>query len=352
MKLSPRERFLRACRSEEVDFTPVWFMRQAGRYLDGYKKVRAKYSVLEIAKTPAACEEVTLMPIKELGVDAAVIFADIMLPLEGMGVNFRIEENIGPIISNPIRDQADAENLRDFDPERDVPYVFEAIKRIRRKLDETGHALVGFSGAPFTIASYLIEGEPSRDFTKTKKLMFERKEVWGLLMSKLTDMISKYLSSQIKSGVDAIQLFDSWVGALSPSDYEEFVSPYIHKIFSQIASDHPNIPKIHFGTNTFHLLKSLGKENSGRGDVMSIDWRTPIKSAREILGNGIAIQGNLEPAVLLSNDKEVFIAKRTQMVLDDNGGQRGHIFNLGHGILRDTPVENAKFVVNYVHKNS
>ncbi len=325
-------------------------MRQAGRYLSGYRDVRAKYSVLEIAKTPSACEQVTLMPVKELGVDAAVMFADIMLPLEGMGVNFRIEESIGPIISNPITDLSDVEKLREFDSQRDVPYVLEAIKRVRAKLDQTGQALVGFSGAPFTIASYLIEGQPSRDFTKTKKLMFGKQEVWKLLMSKLSDMISKYLSAQIESGVDAIQLFDSWVGALAKSDYEEYVAPFVKSIFDLIASDYPNTPKIHFGTNTFHLLKSM-KEKAG-GDVFSIDWRIPISSAREIFGNGAAIQGNLEPAVLLSSDREGFIAGRTQQVLNDNAGSMGHIFNLGHGVLRDTPPENAKFVVDYVHKNS
>jgi uroporphyrinogen decarboxylase len=348
--LKPKERFLAACRSEEVDFTPVWFMRQAGRYLPGYKQVRAKYSVLEIAKTPSACEQVTLMPIEELGVDAAVMFADIMLPLEGMGVDFNIEENVGPIISNPIAKMDDVEKLAEFDPKIDVPYVLEAIKRLRAKLDETGHALVGFSGAPFTIASYLIEGQPSRDFTRTKKLMFDQPSVWKLLMEKLTDMISKYLSAQIESGVDAVQLFDSWVGTLASNDYDELVAPFVKRIFNYVTSEHPGTPKIHFGTNTLHLLKSM-KENAG-GDVFSVDWRTPINSAREILGNEIAIQGNLEPAVLLSEDRESFIAKRTQQVLDDNAGRKGHIFNLGHGILKETPVENAKFVVDYVHKNS
>jgi uroporphyrinogen decarboxylase len=325
-------------------------MRQAGRYLPSYREVRTKYSILEIAKTPSLSEEVTILPVRELGVDAAVIFADIMLPLEGMGVNFRIEENVGPIIANPINESSDVERLRDSDPQKDVPFVFEAIRRVRKKLDETHHALVGFSGAPFTIASYLIEGQPSRDFSKTKKIMFDNRDVWNLLMSKLTDMVSKYLSLQIKCGVDVIQLFDSWVGTLSTSDYVEFVAPHVRKIFDSIALDHPDTPRIHFGTNTHHLLKSMD-EKAG-GDVFSIDWRTSIENAREILGKRKAIQGNLEPAVLLSRDREGFIARRTQMVLDDNGVSPGHIFNLGHGILRDTPPENAKFVVDYVHKNS
>lgn len=325
-------------------------MRQAGRYLPGYKAIRAKYSVLEIAKTPSACEEVTLMPVRELGVDAAVMFADIMLPLEGMGVSFGIEENVGPIISNPISQFSDAERLREFDPKRDVPYVVEAMERVRTKLDETANALVGFSGAPFTIASYLIEGHPSRDFQRTKRLMFNDRDTWNHLMSKLSRMVASYLSAQISSGADAVQLFDSWVGALSSDDYNEFVAPYVKAIFEQIASDHPDTPKIHFATGSQHLLSSM-KEKAG-GDVFSIDWRVPISSAREILGGGVGIQGNLEPAVLLSKDKEGFISARTKKVIEDNGERPGHIFNLGHGILRDTPPENARFVVDYVHNNS
>ncbi len=325
-------------------------MRQAGRYLAGYKEVRTRYSVLEIAKTSSACTEVTLMPIKELGVDAAVMFADIMLPLEGMGVNFRIEENLGPVISNSIATLQDVERLRSFAATRDVPYILEAIRNIKSKLAETDHPLVGFSGAPFTIASYLIEGQPSRDFTKTKKLMFNEREAWNLLMSKLSEMISEYLVAQINSGVDAVQLFDSWVGTLSANDYEEFVAPFVKRIFNRLQKEHTNTPKIHFGTNTYHLLRSM-KESAG-GDVFSIDWRTPISKARDILGAKVAIQGNLEPAVLLSSDREGYIAKRTQQVLDDNDRSRGHIFNLGHGILRETPPENAKFVVDYVHRNS
>lgn len=290
------------------------------------------------------------MPVKELGVDAAVMFADIMLPLEGMGVNFRIEENLGPVISESISSLQDVERLRKFDAQRDVPYVLESIRKIKSRLADTDQALVGFSGAPFTIASYLIEGQPSRDFTKTKKLMFNDREAWQLLMSKLSEMIPDYLDAQINAGVDAVQLFDSWVGTLSVNDYDEFVAPFVKKIFTSIGKDHANTPKIHFGTNTYHLLRSM-KEKAG-GDVFSIDWRTPISKARDMLGTNVAIQGNLEPAVLLSSDREGFIAQRTQQVLDDNGGSEGHIFNLGHGILRETPPQNAKFVVDYVHNNS
>ena len=321
-------------------------MRQAGRYLPGYREIRKEYTIIEAVKAPEICEQITLMPVRELGVDAAVMFADIMIPLEGMGLDFRIEENVGPIIPNPIRSIADIEKLRDFDAKRDVPFMLEAIRRVRIKLDETGHALVGFSGAPFTIASYLIEGQPSRDFTNTKKLMFNYPEAWALLMSKITDMISKYLSAQIQAGVDAIQLFDSWIGALSAFDYQEFVAPYVGRIFKHVGGTHPDTPKIHFGTNTGHLLRLMKEKRCG--DVFSVDWRISIREARSILGDNTAIQGNMEPAVLLASDREI-IRKRIQQVLDDNGGARGHIFNLGHGILRDTPVENVKFVVDYVH---
>jgi uroporphyrinogen decarboxylase len=325
-------------------------MRQAGRYLEGYKEVRQKYSVLEICKKPEICELVTLMPVKELGVDAAVMFADIMLPLEGMGIKFRIEENVGPIIENPIRTVGDAERLVDFDAQRDVPYVLEAIRRVKSKLAGSDHALIGFSGAPFTIASYIVEGQPTRDFTKTKKMMYDDPPAWELLMGKLGAMISDYLCAQIKEGVEAIQLFDSWVGALSAADYETYVARHSKAILERVKGDHPSTPRIHFGTNTLHLLSTM-KEKAG-GDIFSIDWRIPIRTAREILGSSIGIQGNLDPAVLLSETRNGFIAERTQKVLDDNGGSSGHIFNLGHGILQQTPVENAKHVVKYVHEKS
>ncbi len=287
------------------------------------------------------------MPVRELGVDAAVMFADIMLPLEGIGIKFLIEENIGPIINNSISTREDAEKLTPFDARRDVPFVLESIAEVNSSLARKT-ALVGFSGAPFTIASYLIEGQPSRDFTKTKKLMFNERDTWEILMTKLTDTISDYLSAQIVAGVDVIQLFDSWVGSLTKEDYEEFVLPYVAGIFKRLKSDHPDIPTIHFATNSLHLLEPMKRAG---GDIFSIDWRTPISRARKILGN-VGIQGNLEPAVLLSKDQKGFITRRTQMVLDDNAGKTGHIFNLGHGILRETPVDNAKFVVNYVHGHS
>jgi uroporphyrinogen decarboxylase len=327
--------------------TPVWFMRQAGRYLPRYREIRKKYSVIDVCKTPSLCEQVTLMPVEELGVDAAIMFADIMLPLEGMGVNFKIEENIGPVISAPISGREGVEKLEKFDATKHVPYVLEAITRVRSKLDKTDHALIGFSGAPFTIASYLIEGRPSRDFVKTKKLMFEDPESWKLLMSILSEMVSDYLLAQIRAGVDAVQLFDSWVGALSASDYEKYVAPFVKRIFDKLKDEFPGVPKIHFATNTHHMLRIM-KEKAG-GDVFGIDWRTPIRFAREVLGDNTAIQGNLDPAVLLPRDNNGFLAKKVQEVLDENGESPGYIFNLGHGMLADTPPENVKFVVEYVH---
>lgn len=344
--MNQKQRFLAACRGEPVDYTPVWFMRQAGRYLSGYREMRGAHSILEIAKTPTLCEDVTIMPVKELNVDAAVIFADIMLPLEGIGVGFKIEENIGPIISSPIKAIEDVEKLGSFDPAKHVDYVLQAISGVKSRIPSVG--LVGFAGAPFTIASYMIEGQPSRDFTKTKKMMFNDPDSFRALMSKLSEMISEYLCAQIKAGADAVQLFDSWIGTLSLEDYKTFVAPFVEEILSRVKKEHPETPRIHFGTNTSHLLGAL----KGHGDVFSIDWRISLSGARKILGDHIPIQGNLEPAVLLSEDKQGFIAKRTQEVLDDNKGFSGHIFNLGHGILKDTPPENAKFVAKYVHEHS
>lgn len=340
---------LAACRREEVDRTPVWFMRQAGRYLPGYRNIRATHSVIDICKNPAICEAVTVMPVKELGVDAAIIFADIMFPLEGMGINFTIEENTGPVISNPVRTQEDIQLLKPFDAENQMAYLLQSIKRVKEHLEESKNALVGFSGAPFTLASYIVDGQASRDFTSTKRLMFSNKDAWHSLMSKLSEMVFQYLSAQIRAGADVVQLFDSWVGTLSTRDYSEYVAPYSEKILRELKRDFPDVPTIHFGTNTFHLLEEMS--HSAQSDVFSIDWRAPISEARKILGD-VSIQGNLEPTVLLSNDLDGFVGKRVQRVIDDNQGERGHIFNLGHGIHRDTPVENAKYVVNYVHENT
>lgn len=339
---------LAACRQEPVDQTPVWFMRQAGRYLSGYKEIRASHSIIEICKTPSICETVTVMPVKELGVDAAVMFSDIMLPLEGIGIKFEIEENIGPVIQNPLRSSEDVRSLGTFNPSQQMPFFSESIRRVKEHLQPTKQAVIGFSGAPFTLASYIVEGRPSRDFTQVKKLMYSDKVAWDALMSKLADIVFDYLAFQIGAGVDIVQIFDSWVGALSAYDYAEFVAPYTGSILDRLRSDFPDTPTIHFGTNTAHLLGEIYRIASS--NVFSLDWRISISEARKILGKS-GVQGNLDPVVLLCADRD-FISKRVQRVIDDNQGEKGHIFNLGHGILKDTPVENARYVVNYVHENT
>ena len=349
--MTPRERFLAACNRESVDATPVWFMRQAGRYLREYKEIKGNRPVLEICKIPEICEKITILPLTELDVDAAVMFADIMLPLEGMGVQLHIEEDVGPIIHNKIERLSDAEVLKEFLAKEHIPYVLETIKRVKERLKESKKALIGFSGAPFTLASYMIEGRPSRDFVSTKKMMYGDKETWKLLMTKLSTMVSDYLASQIESGVDSVQLFDSWVGTLSARDYLEYVAPYTNVIFKRLRSEYGSTPTIHFGTGTSHLLRTM-KDKVG-GDVFSVDWRIPLRQALQILGRDNAIQGNLEPSVLTVDPRmRDFIASRVSEILEEGRDAEGHIFNLGHGVLRETPVENAKYVVNYVHENS
>jgi uroporphyrinogen decarboxylase len=349
--MNPRDRFLSACWREPVDCTPVWFMRQAGRYLPRYREIRKDRTVLEICKVPSLCSEVTLLPLTELGVDAAIIFADIMLPLEGIGVSFNIREDLGPVVLNPVRTVDDVEKLRKFDAIKHVPYLIEAIRRTKQRLDYYKAALIGFSGAPFTLASYLIEGSHSLDYAETRRLMYNNPEIWHLLLKKLSDIITDYLLSQIEAGVDSVQLFDSWVGVLSAKDYSEYVAPHTESIFKAIKKLHPEIPTIYFGTANIHLLHVMKKVG---GDVLSLDWRIPISEAHKMLGDGIAIQGNLDPAVLLSDqkEKERFIASKVQQVLDEARELSGHIFNSGHGILKRTPVENVKFVVKYVHSNT
>ncbi len=331
--------FLSACKRGKVKRTPIWIMRQAGRYLPQYRKLRTKYGIFEICKKPELCAEVTLMPIEEFGFDAAIMFADIMLPLEGIGVNVEIMEERGPHIEHPIKALRDVERLKEFDTDS-VGFVMDSVKLVRKNLTKRT-ALIGFSGAPFTLASYLIEGGPSRSFSKTKELMYSKPEVWQELMRKLTDMVENYLEAQIRAGTEAIQLFDSWVGCLSPSDYEKYVLPYSKRIFKKLEG---KAPLIHFGTQTSSLLR-LMKEAGG--DIMGIDWRIDLMKAWRELGNDIAIQGNLDPAVLLG--KPDFVVENTKELLAKVDGKKGHIFNLGHGILPDTPVENVRRLVDTVH---
>ena len=335
------DRFLKACKREPVDCTPIWFMRQAGRHLSEYKRIRERHDVLSICKTPELCAEVSTMPVDVFDVDAAIIFADIMLPLEGMGVKLEIKEGIGPIISNPIRDSKAVASLQDFDAKRDVPFILDAILLAKRRLRQRV-PLIGFCGAPFTIASYLIEGRPTRDFIKTKTLMYQDPSAWDSLLEKLATAMSLYLQAQIHAGVDAVQLFDSWVGCLSPTDYHRYVLPHSHQIFESLKDS--GIPRIHFGTGTSTLLEEMKQAG---GDVFSIDWRIPIDQAWQRLGESVAVQGNLDPAVLLANTK--IIEAHATEILKRTSHRLGHIFNLGHGMLPDTPTENVIELVRFIH---
>jgi len=332
--------FLRACWKKETDFTPVWFMRQAGRYLESYRKVRAKNDVLTICKTPELSAKITVDAATELGVDAAIIFADIMLPLEGIGQRFKLVDGVGPVVEKPIERMEDIKTIGKFSPKDHIPFVTDAIELAIQQLDGRT-PLIGFSGAPFTLASYLIEGSPSRDFTKTKRMMYAESEAWKLLMTKLSSMVSDYLLAQIRAGVDAVQLFDSWSGCLSPSDYEEFVLPFNKQIFELLKPG--DVPRIHFGVGTAGILKAIREAG---GDVFGVDWRISIDEAWSILGH-VAIQGNLDPAILLgAND---LVHARSKDILARIGGRPGHIFNLGHGVLPDTPPEHVKNLVQFIH---
>ena len=318
-------------------------MRQAGRYLQSYQRVRAKNDVLSICKTPELSAKVTVEAATELEVDAAIIFADIMLPLEGIGQKFRLVDGIGPVVDRPVQRKEDVETFGKFSAKDHVPFVTDAIKLAIHELDGRT-PLIGFSGAPFTLASYLIEGSPSRDFTKTKKMMYDQPEAWKLLMSKLSSMVSDYLEAQIRAGVNAVQLFDSWSGCLSPSDYSEYVLPYNKQIFEELKPG--GVPRIHFGVGTAGLLKMMKQAG---GDVFGVDWRISIDEAWTILGH-VAIQGNLDPAILLGSNELVHV--RSKDILSRIGGRPGHIFNLGHGVLPETPPENVKNLVQFTHRTS
>ncbi|HET7494516.1 MAG TPA: uroporphyrinogen decarboxylase [Candidatus Limnocylindrales bacterium] len=332
------DRFLRACRHEAVEATPVWFMRQAGRTFAAYRKLRERHGILELAKDPAMCAEVTLMPVRELGVDAAVLFADIMLPLEPMGVGLRIEPEVGPIIDRPIRSAADVAALRPFDPAA-VSFTLEAIRLVRRELDGTA-GVIGFSGAPFTLACYLIEGRPSRDFAVAKSFMYREPVAWHDLMDRLSTMIISYLDAQIDAGADVIQLFDSWVGGLGPSDYRAFVQPHVRRIFTELRG----APTIHFGTGTAALLELLTEAG---GDVIGLDHRVSLADAWRRVGLDRAVQGNLDSARLLAGWDATRSGARA--VLDEAAGRPGHIFNLGHGVLPATDVDLLRRLVDFVH---
>ena len=335
------DRFLRACRRESVDATPVWFMRQAGRSFAAYRKLRERYGILDLAKTPELCAEVTLMPVRELGVDAAVIFADIMLPLEPMGVGLRIEPEVGPIIDRPIRSAADVEALRPFDP-AGVSFTLDAIRLVRRELVGTA-GVIGFSGAPFTLACYLIEGRPSRDFAVAKAFMFREPAAWHDLMERLSTMIAAYLRAQVDAGAQVVQLFDSWIGGLGPADYATYVQPHVRRILATLA----DVPTIHFGTGTSALLELMADAG---GDVIGIDHRVSLADAWRRIGYDRGIQGNLDAARVLAGWAATEAGARA--VLADAAGRAGHVFNLGHGVLPQTDTGQLRRLVDFVHEQT
>jgi uroporphyrinogen decarboxylase len=335
------DRFVRACRGEPVDATPIWFMRQAGRSFAAYRALRERYGILELAKTPELCAEVTLMPVRALGVDAAVLFADIMLPLEPMGVGLRIEPEVGPIIDRPIRSAADVAALRPFDP-AEVSFTLDAIRLVRHELDGVA-GVIGFSGAPFTLACYLIEGRPSRDFAIAKAFMYREPAAWHDLMERLAAMVVAYLRAQVDAGADVVQLFDSWVGGLGPADYREYVQPHVRRIFAAL----DGVPTIHFGTGTAALLDLLADAG---GDVIGLDHRVALADAWRRIGFDRGVQGNLDAARLLAGWEAT--RDGAQRVLDEAAGRPGHIFNLGHGVLPTTDPRLLRRLVDFVHEQT
>jgi uroporphyrinogen decarboxylase len=336
-------RFLKACRREPVDRTPVWFMRQAGRYMAEYRALRERYSLLEICRTPDLATEVTLQPVRRVELDAAILFSDLLLPLEPMGLSFDFIKGEGPQIDRPIEDAADIDRLRVFEPREALSHVLSAVRQIQSEL--RGRVpLIGFAGAPFTLASYAIEGGHSNTFAKTKALMYGHPDAWHRLCEKFASVVSEYLRAQVEAGVDAVQVFDSWVGVLGSADYREFALPHTRRIFEAVGS---RVPTIHFGTGTAAILEDLSEAG---GDVIGVDWRIPIDEAWNRIGSHRAVQGNLDPTLLLGPPAHML--QQTDNVLARVGSRPGHIFNLGHGILPSTPVEHVQMLAQYVHSAS
>jgi len=336
--------FLKACRGEKTDYTPIWIMRQAGRYLPQYHTVRSKGTFLDLCKNPERAAEVSIQPVDYLGVDAAILFSDILVPLEKMGAPLDFFEKRGPVFENPIRDKAAVDKLVIPDPETDLVYVMDTIRLLRKEL--TGRVpLIGFSGAPFTLATYLIEGGSSKNYLQTKKMMYTDPELYKSLLDKITDCTITYLQAQAAAGAQALQIFDSWAGVLAPCDFAEFALPYVQKIIKAIKPC--GVPIIYFANNGATLL-DLSKTSGA--DVLGLDWRVNIGDAIARLGQDVSVQGNLDPIALqLPADK---LEKRVKAIVDAGKKARGHVFNLGHGIVPETPPEKAKLVVELVHKLS
>ncbi|TVY00430.1 uroporphyrinogen decarboxylase [Cohnella terricola] len=335
--------FLRACRGEPVERVPVWYMRQAGRYDPDYRKIKEKYSLLEICRQPELAAEVTLMPIRKLGVDAAILYSDIMNPVASIGIDFDIVKDIGPVIHNPVRSADDVEKLKPIDVDKDLSHVLETIKILDRELDVP---LISFAGAPFTLASYIIEGRPTKSYIRTKTLMYSEPRVWHSLMGKLADMAATYLRAHVQSGAKAVQLFDSWVGSLAPRDFKEFVLPHVENIFASIAD--LDIPKIYFpGVSSGELLPHL---QDLKANVIGLDWRVPLAEGRHRIGGKFAIQGNLDPFVLTA-PMEV-IREHARQLIDEGIQDPGFIFNLGHGLFPEASLDKLRELTEFVHSYS
>jgi uroporphyrinogen decarboxylase len=335
------ERFLRACRREPVDVTPVWFMRQAGRYMSEYRAIRERHSVLDICRTPSLAATVTLQPLSRFDLDAAILFSDLLVPLEPMGLPFDFVKGEGPSIANPIRSGADVDRLRRIEPREALSHVLESIGMVRRELD--GRVpLIGFAGAPFTLASYAIEGGPSTTFARTKAMMYAEPQAWHRLLDLFAATIGDYLTAQIEAGAQVVQVFDSWVGSLGPADYREFAMPHSKRLFEAIAG---RAPSIHFGVGTSTLLPLMREAG---GDVIGLDWRVPLDEGWRQVGEDRGVQGNLDPTLLLGPKSRLLAGAAD--VLRRAAGRPGHIFNLGHGILPTTPVEQVQALARFVHE--
>lgn len=336
------DRFLRACRLEPVDVTPVWFMRQAGRYMADYRALRHRYSLLEICRTPDLAVAVTLQPVDAIEVDAAILFSDLLIPFTPMGLEFDFIKGEGPSIARPVHSAGDVDRLQSFDPRDALPFVFETIRLLRREL--AGRVpLIGFGGAPFTLAAYAIEGGPSTTYARTKAFMYAQPAAWHRLCERFAGMMIQYLTAQVEAGVQALQLFDSWAGALGRADYQEFAHPHTSRILSDIRK--LGVPVVHFGVNTAAILASMADAG---GDVIGVDWRLPLDEAWSIVGTDRAIQGNLDPTLLLGPRQRLMAG--ADDVLRRARGRRGHIFNLGHGILPNTPLELVQELARHVHQ--
>jgi uroporphyrinogen decarboxylase len=335
------DRFLRACRREPVDVTPVWFMRQAGRYMADYRALRVRYSLLQICREPELAVAVTLQPVDVIDVDAAILFSDLLVPFTPMGLDFDFVEGEGPSIDNPIRSAADVDRLRTFEPRESLAHVLETIRLLRAEL-EGRVPLIGFGGAPFTLASYAIEGGPSSSYAKTKAFMYTQPAAWHRLCDRLAAMMADYLSAQIAAGAQAVQIFDSWAGALGPADYREFALPHSSRIFSALKP--LGVPLIHFGVGTTAILREIAEAS---GDVVGVDWRQPLDEAWETIGHDRGIQGNMDPALLFAPEDRLFAG--ADDVLRRANGRPGHVFNLGHGVLPNTPLERVQALAAHVH---